>query len=61
MAIVVLGVTIGLIAARWLSHYVATLLFHVETTDSATYMTGRCVDRRRARGQRSGRPPRHDH
>jgi ABC-type antimicrobial peptide transport system permease subunit len=42
-AVVVVGVTLGLIAARWLSQYVATLLFHVETTDPATYITAAAV------------------
>jgi ABC-type lipoprotein release transport system permease subunit len=39
MAIVIAGATLGLVAARWLSQYISSLLFEVQPSDLASYAT----------------------
>jgi ABC-type antimicrobial peptide transport system permease subunit len=43
MTMVIIGAVIGLIASRWLSHYVSSLLFEVTETDPASYAIGAAV------------------
>jgi putative ABC transport system permease protein len=43
LTIVAAGAALGLLAARWLSQYVSTLLFNVEATDPASYVTAAAV------------------